>query len=184
MHYRYFLLMLTVSLFLFGCSQNLKKVEIDVPDSVKQGIGEAAPAGKYRFCALEESYPKNYEDLKQSTLFICGEIESKVGQEVVLASMDENNSLLFGMIRRFFINTNIISGALSMTEMTRITPDGGEAIVIPSEQSIYGQDHSFNAVLGNCLQAMEENKNGILLIEKKEKLDSDALNRMVELKFK
>jgi len=184
MQYRYYLLMLAVSLFLYGCGQNYKTVEIDVPNSVKQGIEEAAPGGKYRFCALDESYPKTYDDLKKSTLFVCGEIENKLGQEVVLASLDENNSLLFPMVRRYFINTNIISGELSATEMITVTPDGGESIIIPCVQSIYGQDHSFNDILDNCLQEMEENKNGILLIEKKEKVDSNVMNRMVEIKFK
>lgn len=184
MKYRYFFWIFTILFVLFGCGQKFEKIDIDVPDSVKQGIEEAAPVGTYRFCALDVSYPKNYEDLKQSTLFICGEIDSKVGQQVVLASMDENNSLLFGMIRRFFINTNLISGELSVNEIITITPDGGENIVIPSEQSIYGQDHSFNAVLGSCLQEMEGGENSILLIERKEKVDSDVLNRMVEIKFK
>ncbi|MDT8402448.1 MAG: hypothetical protein RQ743_12195 [Bacteroidales bacterium] len=184
MQYRYYLLMLAVSLFLYGCGQDYKTVEIDVPDSVKQGIVEAAPGGKYRFCALDESYPRNYDDLKKSTLFVCGEIENKLGQELIMASRDENNSFLFPLVRRYFINTNLLAGELSATEILTLTTDGGESISIPCVQSIYGQDHSFNDILGNCLQEMEGDKNSILLIEKKEKIDSNLMNGMVELKFK
>jgi len=40
-------------------------VEIDVSDSVRKGIVEAAPVGEYRFFALKESSPKNIEDMRQ-----------------------------------------------------------------------------------------------------------------------
>lgn len=184
MKYRYFFWIFAILLVLFGCGQNYEKVEIDVPDSVKKAIEKAAPKGKYRFCALKESLPNNYEDMKQSTLFICGEIDNQVGKQVAMASLEEDSSLLFGWINRFYINPNIISGELSMTEILSITPDSGEVIMIPSDQSIYGQDHSFDTVLGNCLQEMEKNKISILLIERKEIVDSSVLNKMVEIIFK
>ena len=173
-----------ILLIFIGCRQELARTEIDVPDSVKKAIEEAAPASKYRFCVLKDSLPKLYEDLKRFDLYVCGGIDNRVGLEVAMAPLTESQTLLFGRIRRFFINPNIIAGALSMTDFTKITPDSGGVFVIPCEQTIYGKDHAFENVLGECLGEMENTKAGVLLLERNKSLDDETLKKIVEIGFR
>ena len=182
MNYRHFFwIICTVFIISFGCGQNYEKVEIDVSNSVKEAIKEAAPVGEYRFFALKESFPKNIEDMKQAKLLVCGEIGNQVDLKVIMASLGDHNSLLFGSIRRFYINPNMISGELSMTETVSITLDSGEVIIIPCEQSIYSKDFSIDTLVSNCLQEIRKNNNSVLLIKKS--VDSEVLNQMVEIIF-
>ena len=173
-----------ILLFLFGCHQKLPRTVIDIPDAVKKALEEAAPTAQYRFCALAGSSPELYEDLKRSDLYVCGEIDNQVGLRIAIAPLGESQSLLFGRIRRFFINPNVLAGEMSMTETTKITPEGGGVFVIPCEHTIYGKDHSFKRVLGDCLEDMEKNRMGILLLERKKSLDADTLSKIVEIVFR
>ena len=182
MKYRYFFWILcAVFLISFGCGQNYEKVEINVSNSVKEAIEAAAPVGEYRFFALKESFPKNIENMKQAKLLVCGEIGNQVDLKVIMASLGDHNSLLFKSIHRFFINPNIVSGALSWTGTVSITPDSGERMKIPREDSIYGKNYSTDTLVNNCLQEMRKNNNGVLLI--KRSVDSEVFNQMVEIVF-
>ena len=182
---RHFVLTVTSFLILsFACGQSFTRVEIDVSKAVKKAIETAAPSGKYRFCALKESFPKNIEDMNQSSLFVCGEIESQVGQTVVMASLGDTSPLLFRSIRRFFMNPNVLSGKVSMTVMTSVKPDRGEAISILTNNTTYGRDHSFDSVLDECLQEMKKSKNSVLLLEREKTVESSVLSEMVEVVFR
>jgi len=182
MKYSYFFwLICAVLIISFGCGQNYEEVEINVPNSVKEAIEEAAPAGEYRFFALKESFPKNIEDMKQVKLLVCGEIGNQVDLKVIMASLGDQNSLLFKSIHRFFINPNVISGTMAMNENVSIKLDSGEIVKIPREKSIYGKDNSIDTLVSNCVKGMQKNKNSILLI--KRSVDGEMFNQMVEIIF-
>lgn len=182
MNYRHsFWIICVVFIISFGYGQNFEKVEINVFNSVKEAIEEAAPAGEYCFFALKESFPKNIEDMKQAKLFVCGEIGNQVDLKVIMASLGDHNSLLFKSIHEFFINPNLISGALAMTEDVSITLASGKVMKIPREKSVHGKDNSIDTLVSNCLEEMRKNNNSVLLIERS--VDSKLLNQMVEIIF-
>ena len=173
-----------VSFISFGCGQASETVTIDVAGSVRGAIAEAAPTGEYRFLALREFSPKSIEDMMKARLFVCGDIGNQVGLKVVTASLSERRSLLFGSIHRFYINTNLISGALSATETTTITPDSGGAWTVVCEQTVHGRDYPIDTLVGRCVQEMRKNQNSVLLIKRKVRLDRDLLSQMVEIAFR
>ena len=169
-------------LIMFGCGQAYEKTEIDVPDSVKQALEEAAPQGNYRFFAVKESLPENIGDLQQAVLFACGEIEGQADLQVLMASMEELNSPLFKSINRFYINQNMVSGQMAMAETVTVNPENGEALKIPRAKSVFGTDNTSETLVGKCVEEMQKNPKSVLLISSD--IKSEALRQMAKVIFK
>lgn len=97
------LIVLMVAVFSLSCGLKLEQVEINVSKSIKEAIEEAAPVGEYCFYALKESYPENVAEMNKAKLFVCGEVKTDAGLEVVFASLDDSDTMLFKSIYKYYI---------------------------------------------------------------------------------
>jgi len=166
----------------FSCGQKHEKVEINVSNSIKEAIEDAAPAKEYCFYALKESFPKNIEEMNKAKFFVCGEVEIQADLKVMMASLDDLSSPLFKSIHLYLINPNILSGQLAMSEDVSITLKNGEIMKIPRKKSICGRETSIDTLVRKCSEEMKKNSKSVLLIGKS--IDSKVLDQMVEIIFK
>ncbi len=176
------LFIISILVISFSSGQEHKKVEINVSNSFKKTIEEAAPAEEYCFYALKESYPKSIEEMNKTKLFVCGEIKAQADVVVMMASLDDYNSPLFNSIHRYLINPNILSGKMVTSENVTITPKSGKSIKFPLERAVYGKDTSIDTLIKQCSVEMQKINNSVLLIGRN--VDSEVLSLMVEIIFK
>lgn len=181
---QYLLVFVMIAYVFVSCSNETReyeKIEIDVPNSVKEEIKETAPLGEYKFLALKESYPKNIEEMMQSILFTYGEIENQVDLRIIMASQYYYNALLFKATKNYFINPNLSTGSTLMSTQLSLKFENGQTYELPRERFIYGKDHSQDDIISDCLEKMKINNHSILLI--KRSIDSELFNQMVEIIF-
>lgn len=183
MNYRnLFLIVCLVFFSLFGCTPKHEQVEINVSKSFKEAIEEAVSAKEYCFYGLKESYPKSIEEMTKAKLFVCGKVKTRIDLKVLMASLDYLDTPLFKSICRYYINPNILSGLVAMSEDISITLKSGEVIEISCEKSIYGKDTSIETLIKECFEEMQKDNKSVLLMSRNVK--SDVLNEMVEIVFK
>lgn len=176
-----FLLVMIAFVFISCSSETREKIEIDVPNSVKEEIEGAAPVVEYSFFALKESFPKNIEEMKQTILFTYGEIDDHVDIRIIMASLHYDETLLFKAIKNYFINPNVFSGSLLRTLNHSLELDKGTTIEFLQEKFVYDKDRAKDEIISVCVEEMKKNQHSVLLI--KRSIDSELLNQMVEIIF-
>jgi hypothetical protein len=178
-----FMILMSVISFgcLSGCDTTHEKVEVSVSEDIKRVADEVVPASDYVFYAAKESCPRTILDLKNSSLIICGDIESNADLQLLNAGLTEYGEPLFKSVHHYIINPNVISGALATTGNVTLTLDSGESIEIPREKSVFGRDTDVDSMVEEALKRMNESGKSVLLIGRN--VRSAALEPMVEIVF-
>jgi len=182
MKYVHFFCITYLVFSIIGCgTKPHEQVEINVSDSFKKAIEEAAPKKKYCFYALKESYPKSIEEMTQTKLIVCGDIEEQADLEVLMTSFDGLGVPLFKSISRYSINPNMLSGEVITSETLSITHKSSEAMEVLRENRIYSKDISISALVSECFEELKKNDKSVLFMSKD--VNSEQLNHMVKLVF-
>lgn len=158
------------------------KAEIIVSKSVKEVIEEAAPTKQYSFYARKESYPKSIKEMMKAELLVCGEVEGQADLKVLMATLKDLDMPLFKSVRRYFVNPNMLSGKVSLSEKVSLKTKSGKIYKIPRKKVIYGKKTSIETLINECFEVMGKNSKSVLLSNKNVK--SDVLNKMIEIVFK
>ena len=168
---------------IIGCGKkHHEQVEINVSDSFKKAIEEVAPKKKYCFYALKESYPKSIEEMTQTKLIVCGDIEEHADLTIVMtASIDGLDVPLFKSISRYLISPFFLSGGADATETLSITSQSGETFEVVRKKRIYAKDTSISVLISECFEELKNNDKSVLFMSKD--VDSEQLNHMVKLVF-
>ena len=165
--YIYVLMLFVIVTTITGCVSSYERVEIIVPSDVKEAIENITPAQEYGYYALESAQPGEVEDLTNKTLFVCGDVGSNIDLKIAASSITSLGKYLFKSSKVHFINENIScegSGPCATLSEDLSFSEGDSSFY--RESLVYGKDVTYETIFGNCLEAMQEDPESVILVRK------------------
>lgn len=186
LQYAFGLVLVVFLLAVVSCSSSYEQAEIAISSDVKEAIESAAPKQEYGFYALKTVHPSQAEDLTTMTLLVCGDdVDPSLGMMVAASSVRAMQTSLFQSVKIYFINDNLSCGGegpcATATETVSLSAEGIE-VQLPQERFIYGNNTSEETLLAECVKAVDQHPESILLVKKDAGLGQQG--KMVEIVFK
>jgi len=186
LRYAFGLTLAVLLLVVVSCSSSSEQAEIAISSEVKEAIESAAPEQEYGFYALKTDHPSQAEDLTIMTLLVCGDdIDPSLGIMVAASSLRAMQTSLFQSVKIYFINDNMSCGGegscATASETVSLSAEGME-VQLPQERFIYGNDTSEETLLAECVKALDQHPESVLLVKKDAGLGQQG--KMVEIVFK
>jgi len=169
-----------------SCSPSIEKSEIPISSDVREAIENVAPGQEYGFYALKSVYPSQAENLTTMALLVCGDdVDPSQGVMVAASSLKSMRTPLFQSVKIYFINDNMScageGSCVTATEIVSLSAEGIE-VQLPQERYIYGNNTSEETLLAECVKALGQHPETILLVKKEARLEQDT--EMIEIIFK
>lgn len=178
---RFLGLLLLFCFFIFGCGSKFEHTEIPVPENTKKNIDKEIPKD-FGFFSLKTSYPANLETLHESTLFVSGVIGEVDDLKLQLASIKDNDRVLFKSINRYVINEIVLKGRMSSTNTVSIDIKGKGKISYPLKSEIAAKDAPQETLVEKCIEEMKSDPKGVLLMERR--LGKKYQDELLEIVFR
>jgi hypothetical protein len=152
---RLFAAMAALLIPLLGGACGTDYATISVSAECRRAITEATPPSEYSFLVSADSPPTDIADLNERDLVVCGTLGQNELLQLITAP-ESQGTLLFRSVKHWYVNPNVESGEMHMSEdMTLMFPAGGEAM-LPVEKFVRGRDALGEPLLASCMENMDE----------------------------
>ena len=180
------LVLIVLLLAVTSCGPSYEQAKITISSDAKEAIESVASGQEYIFYALKTVYPSQAEDLTAMALLVCGDdVDPSQGVIVAASSLKSMHTPLFQSVKIYFINDNMScvgeGYCVTATEIVSLSVEGIE-VQLPQERYIYGNNTSEETLLAECVKALGQHPETILLVKKEDRLEQDT--EMVEIIFK
>lgn len=158
-------LVFAIALFA-GCGS---RIQITTADEVKQALEKHTPVNEYGYYVLKDKKIQQVEELTEMTLLVCGNTPANADVLVAASAINSLGKPLFRASKLYFINPNIdCQGFGPCARMNQTVSFKGISNKFSQQGYIYKSRTSSDALLLNCINAMHDDLDLVLLIERDE----------------